>query len=105
MAWLDFLNPFNKVADIVSEAVEDKDKANEIKKQLMSLAEATYAKELTVKTVPWVDGLHKMGRQITGYLGYALAFYMVHKGGIDPMALMAAVAPGGIYAAFKNKKM
>jgi len=27
---------------------------------------------------------------------------MVHKG-FDPMAVMAAVAPGGIYAALKNK--
>ena len=55
------------------------------------------------RTVPWVDAMHKMGRQLTGYLGFGLAFYMVHKGGVDPMAIMASVAPGGIYAAFKNK--
>jgi hypothetical protein len=101
---MDYINPFNKVADLISEVVVDKDKAAEIKKQLMMAAEATYNNELNTKTVPWVDALHKMGRQITGYLGYTLAFYMTYKGGADPIAIMAAVAPGGIYAAMKGKK-
>lgn len=104
MSFLDFINPFKDVTNIISEAVEDKDKANEINRKLMMAAEATYKTELNVKTVPWVDALHKMGRQITGYLGYGLAFYMVHKGGVDPMAMIAAVSPGGIYAAMKNKR-
>ena len=102
MNFLDFINPFKDITNLVSEVVEDKDKANEINKKLMETAENTFIVELGTKTVPWVDALHKMGRQITGYLGYALAFYMVHKGGVDPMAVMAAVAPGGIYAAMKN---
>lgn len=104
MSFLDFINPFKDVTNLISEVVEDKDKANEINGKLMHAAEATYAKELNTKTVPWVDALHKMGRQITGYLGYALAFYMVHKGGVDAMAILGAVAPGGIYAAMKNKR-
>ena len=102
MNFLDFINPFKDITNLVSEVVEDKDKANEINKKLMETAENTFIVELGTKTVPWVDALHKMGRQITGYLGYALAFYMVSKGGVDPMAVMAAVAPGGIYAAMKN---
>lgn len=104
MSFLDYINPFNKVVDLISEAIPDKDKAEDIKRELMTVAENTYNNELATRTVPWVDALHKMGRQITGYLGYSLAFYMVYKGGVDPMAVMAAVAPGGIYAAFKNKK-
>lgn len=104
MSFLDYINPFNKVADLISEVVEDKDKANDIRKQLMLAAESTYNNELSTKTVPWIDALHKMGRQITGYLGYALAFYMTYKGGADPVAVMASVAPGGIYAAMKGKK-
>lgn len=102
MNFLDFINPFKDITNLVSEVVEDKDKANEINKKLMETAENTFIVELGTKTVPWVDALHKMGRQITGYLGYALAFYMVSKGGVDPIAVMAAVAPGGIYAAMKN---
>lgn len=103
MSWIDYINPFTKVTDLVSEAIVDPDKANEINKALMLAAEATYNRELSTKTIPWVDALHKMGRQITGYLGYGLAFYMVHTGGVDPIALVAAVSPGGIYAAMKNK--
>ncbi len=102
MAFIDFINPFNKGLDLVSEYVEDKDKANEIKKEITLAAGEIYRTELATTTVPWVDALHKMGRQITSYLGYGLAFYMV-KEGFDPMAVMAAVAPGGLYAVFKDK--
>ena len=104
MSFLDFINPFNKVADLVSEAVEDPDKANEINRKLMQAAEDTYRVELSTATVPWVDALHKMGRQITGYLGYGLAFYMVYAGYDEPMGIIAAVSPGGIYSFMKNKK-
>jgi hypothetical protein len=102
-SFLDFINPFKDVTNLISEAVEDVDKANVINSKLMQAAEKTYSQELNTKTIPWVDALHKMGRQIQGYLGYGLAFYMV-KEGFDPMAVMAAVAPSGIYAAMKNKK-
>ena len=104
MNLLDFINPFKEVTSLVSEAVEDKDKANKINQRLMEVAENTYVTELVTKTIPWVDALHKMGRQITNYLGYALAFYMTYKGNVDPIAIMASLAPGGIYAALKNKK-
>jgi len=103
MSWTDWINPFKDVTNLVSEAVEDVEKANEINGKLMEAAEKTYAMELSTKTVPWVDALHKMGRQIQGYLGFGLALFMVHHG-YDPMAAMAAVAPSGIYAALKNKK-
>ncbi|MBL4795873.1 MAG: hypothetical protein JKY50_00510 [Oleispira sp.] len=99
MSWFGL---FDKTTDLISEAIEDPDKLNAIKGNIEILKQERYTLELQTKTVPWVDALHKMGRQITGYIGYALAFYMVHKG-YDPMAAMAAVAPGGIYAAFKNK--
>ena len=97
-----FFGLFDKTIDLASEAIEDPDKLNAIKGNIEKLKQERYTLELQTKTVPWVDALHKMGRQITGYIGYGLAFYMVHKG-FDPMAVMAAVAPGGIYAAFKNK--
>ena len=102
MSFLDFINPFNKVVDLIGEAVEDKDKANEIKEKLMLAAESTYNNELATKTVPWVDALHKMSRNIGSWLGYGLAFFMVHQG-YDPMAAMAAIAPGGIYNFVKGK--
>ena len=99
MSWLGI---FDKTIDLASEAIEDPDKLNAIKGNIEKMKQERYTLELQTKTIPWVDALHKMGRQITGYIGYGLAFYMVNQG-YDPMAAMAAVAPGGIYAAFKNK--
>ena len=99
MSWFGL---FDKTADLISEAIVDTDKLNAIKGNLLKLKQEVYQKELDTKTIPWVDALHKMGRQITGYVGYGLAFYMVHEG-FDAMAVMAAVSPGGLYAVFKNK--
>ena len=50
--------------DIVSQVVVDKDKQNEIFGLLESMRQEVYLAELGTKTVPWVDALHKMGRQI-----------------------------------------
>ena len=50
--------------DIISQAVTDKDKRNEILGNLDQLKQEIYLAELGTKTIPWVDGLHKMGRQI-----------------------------------------
>ena len=102
MSILDIFRSVDNAISVVGEAVEDKDLTNTLRTEVDKLREAVYMKELDTKTVGWVDAFHKMGRQLTGYLGYGLAFYMVHQG-YDPMAAMAAVAPGGLYAVFKNK--
>jgi len=103
MSFLDFINPFNKVADIVDKAVEDKDLANELRAKIVGLGETTWLAELNTKTVPWVDALHKMGRQISTYLSYGLCGYMIHTGITDPIALGACFAPGGVYNYVKGK--
>lgn len=103
MSFLDFINPFNKVADIVSEYVEDKDKANELKAKIVALGETVYMKELDTKTVPWVDALHKMSRSIGTWAGYGLCGYMVHTGITDPIALASCFAPGSVYNYVKGK--
>ncbi|KEQ19184.1 hypothetical protein [Endozoicomonas numazuensis] len=109
MSLLDWINPFSKVIDLASEAITDQDKLNAFKHEadmasaeLRQMLEETYRQELQTTTVPWVDALHKMGRQVMSYLGYGLAFYMVHQG-YDPMAAMAALAPGGIYNYVKGR--
>lgn len=103
MSIVDWINPISKITDLASEYIEDKDKANELAAKMMALTEETYLTELKTKTVPWVDALHKMGRQIGNYISYALCAYMIHEGITDPIALGSCFAPGGIYAAFKNK--
>jgi len=55
----------DKTADIVKEAVTDKDKANEIIGNIEQIkVGSSYLAELATKTIPWIDGIHKMGRQI-----------------------------------------
>jgi hypothetical protein len=71
MGWLEAIpiigDLFKGTTDIIKEAVTDKDKQNEIIGNLEELKrqfeQALYLKELDTKTVPWVDALHKMGRQ------------------------------------------
>lgn len=106
---LDWLNPFNKVVDLASEAITDKDKLNGFKHEasmasaeLQRMMEQTYRQELATVTVPWVDALHKMGRQLMSFAGYGLALYMVHKG-YEPMAAIAAITPGSIYSYIKGR--
>jgi hypothetical protein len=69
---------FSDVKDLADQAIDDGDlraklvsNLEEIKRQV---EREIYLKELEVKTVPWVDALHKMGRQI---LNYAVLFYCV----------------------------
>lgn len=63
---------FKDVADLADQAIDDDDmrskligkieQANElIKKELLII-------ELQTKTIPWVDALHKMGRQLQWYI-------------------------------------
>ena len=54
----------NGTRDIVSQVVVDKDKRNEIFNNLEQLRQTVYLAELETRTIPWVDGLHKLGRQI-----------------------------------------
>ena len=109
MSFLDWINPFNKALAIVDKAVLDKDLRETLRAELEAgrqdiskMAETSYRQALATSTVPWVDALHKMGRQITGYLSCGLAFYMVMEG-YDYQAVMAAMAPSSIYAWQKGK--
>lgn len=103
MSALDWINPFSEVIDVVDQYVEDKDKSAELKHKLQMGSQKVYLTELNTKTVPWVDALHKMGRQISTYLSYALCAYMIHQGIRDPLALGACFAPGGIYNYAKGR--
>ncbi len=55
-------------SDIIKEVVVDKDKQNEIIGNLKKIEQTVYMSELQTKTIPWVDALHKMGRQILNFL-------------------------------------
>lgn len=104
MSLLDWLNPINKAADIVSEVVEDKDKRNELQAELEKLRQQVYITELNTRTIPWVDALHKMGRQILALLNIAVpAVLLWFNPDINPAALAAMAGPSGIYAYVKGR--
>ena len=103
MALLDWINPFNKVADLVSEVVVDKDAQIRINSELKKLQESVYLAELGTQTIPWVDGLHKMSRTILSLASMLITVYMVHNGVTDPIALGAGLAPAAGYNIVKGK--
>ena len=104
MGLLDWLNPIDKAIDVIGEVVEDKDKANELISEFRQLRERSYQLELQTKTVPWIDGLHKMGRQLLSWAGLIVPAVLLWKHpDINPAALAAMVAPGGVYNYVKGK--
>ena len=74
LTWIgEALGIVDKGMDIAKEAVTDKDKQNELIANLVEIKlrlehGESYLAELGTKTIPWVDGLHKMGRQIINVL-------------------------------------
>ena len=104
MSFLDWLNPINKGLDIAAEFVEDKDKANELRASLEQLKQQVYLAELNTKTIPWVDAAHKMGRQVLSLLSVMIpAVLLWRHPDINPAALAAIVAPGGVYNYIKGR--
>jgi hypothetical protein len=116
MNWnpLDLFKTADKLIDLGSECIEDPDKRNELNAMVEKIKEESkvakkeldakiYIAELSVKTVPWLDGLHKMQRGILSVLSMGLTVYMVHKGVNDPIALAAGMLPAGAYNVVKGK--
>ena len=104
MSW----NPFDlfKTIDngiaLVSEAIEDKDLANQLKSDIEKLKQQVYMKELETRTIPWVDALHKMQRGILSVLSMIAGLIAVYME-VDPMSLVAIVGPASIYNGVKGK--
>ena len=101
------MNPLAAIGrafDVVDQLVTDEDKSLEIKAGLHAGREATYQLELSTKTVPWVDGLHKMGRQIISLVTVVGGMiFLAYNPDVDPIKLAALSAPGGIYNYIKGK--
>ncbi len=108
MGLLSALNPFrgqiDKALNLADQAITDKDALNELKFSLRELRENTYQLELQTKTVPWVDGLHKMGRQILSLISI-LAVVGLRLADVElSLEEIAALAgPASIYNAVKGK--
>lgn len=111
MSLFDWIKPINKGIEIVDQFVVDKDRRNELRGILEQLKEKTeqmreesHQIALQTVTVPWIDGLHKMGRQLLSLVTLAVGAGLLYaKPDIDPMALATVCAPGGIYNLVKGR--
>ena len=105
MGWFkDAKETINNIVDIADQAVTDKDKLNELKFHLSELKEQTYQAELATKTVPWIDGLHKMGRQILSLINMGvIAYLLLERPDIEPLSLAMLAGPGAVYNYVKGK--
>lgn len=105
MGLLDWINPINKITEIVDKAVPDKDLRAQLKSQLDTLKEQSYQIELQSKTIPWVDAIHKMGRQIMALLTMLVTAGMMLylNRPLEPQEVAGLGGVGGIYAWIKGK--
>ena len=104
LIWNTITKAFNNVIDLVREIVPDKDKQNQIIEKLEVTRQQVYMVELNTKTVPWVDALHKMGRQILLYLTLGVVFYCIYKGvEINQNLLLILGGPQAVYHFIKGK--
>jgi hypothetical protein len=89
-----------KALDLAKEYVEDKDKRNELAVELIKIQ----AKADSVSTVPWVDALHKMGRQLLWFFVIGFYAYSWNKGTPIDLKTLTLLAGGpGLYTLMKGK--
>lgn len=99
---------FSDTTDIIKEVVVDKDKQNEILGNLEQAKQAVdreiHIKELETKTIPWVDALHKMGRQIINILTIVVsAVLLLMDVDISPSEVMLLGGGNVVYQVIKGK--
>lgn len=105
---MEWINPFNKVADLVSEVVEDTDARNKLNAELETLKQQVYIAELNSKTIPWADACHKLGRQFLAAFNVLMpCVVLLVNPEIDINKLMvvsgAGVGLSGLYTAMKGR--
>ena len=99
---------FSDAGDIIKETVVDKDAQNRILEKLemakLTIEKDLHAKELEIKTVPWVDALHKMGRQIINLITIGVtAALLLMEIDISPSEVMLLGGGNVAYQIIKGK--
>ena len=99
---------FSDAGDIVKEVVVDKDAQNRILEKLEQAKQAidkeVHIKELGTKTIPWVDALHKMGRQNLNILTILLTFNLLMLDKTISFEAMTLLGGGNVaYQLIKGK--
>jgi len=64
----------------------------------------TYLKELDTKTIPWVDAMHKMGRQLLNLFNLVAVVWLMLEGkSISPEVVLLLGGPNVAYQIIKGK--
>lgn len=120
MSLFDWFKPLEKLTGTVDKYVDqstlDVDLANSIKAEIQkaeinirAMAEQRYLAELQKDTIPWVDALHKMGRQILSLIslivGAGVLIYIRSTGQeIDIETMLNVMSIGGPAAVYNYVK-
>lgn len=106
MSWLTSLLGFGssrtveKAIGLASEHIEDKDKRNELVVELVRIQAQTDI----AATIPWVDAIHKMGRQLMWWGVIGAWLYAKSKGiAIDIGELVALITGPAAYTLLKGR--
>lgn len=98
----------SKIVEVALEKTEDVDKRNALALEFFKQREETRRAELTRVTVPWVDAIHKMGRQVFWLTMGAGALVLIGMGkGAELQQhaelLLAVLGGGGLYTVMKGR--
>lgn len=97
-----------RTLETLMKGVEDVDKRNALVMQFLTMKEETERARLNKSTIPWVDAVHKMGRQIF-WLTFILVLGVLIALGHGPELIqyanlfMAAAGGGGAYTLLKGR--
>lgn len=122
MSLLDYINPFNRVVDkaanVIDKVVVDKDARiqihGEVEKVRMAglqQVEQSHQVALQVKTVPLLDGVHKLARPAMNSFAMWASYQLVQDWtaagtviGFNHVLLLAALwGPSGLYTVMKGR--
>ena len=90
----------SKSLDLASEHIEDVDKRNDLAVRVIE--KSLQAND--AKTIPWVDAVHKMGRQLMMFALMLMYYFSWKSGNPIPVEELALLAAGpGVYTLLKGK--
>ena len=101
-------NTVDKLLNLALEKTEDVDKRNALVIEFYRMKEETKRAELARVTVPWVDAVHKMGRQMFILVSTIGLFVMLGMGKGAELAqysefVFTVLGVGGGYVALKGR--
>lgn len=109
MDYIPLIGTVNKVVDLGSEAILDKDLKAKFDAAAEELKQQAYLAELGTHTIPWVDGLHKLMRPLSSILaqilGFVVAMYAISNNNpeVALMSVAGGYVPQTVYNAVKGK--